>query len=138
MNLLPSIETIAADFKELSPVERLQYLSEFDIPACEMPEANCMDVYLVKGCQSPVWIALQYWHPEREIEFACATDSMTVKSLLALVMSIYNHKTPEVIAAIDFEATIRPLELRSIISPQRMNGLFSIRDRVLLLANGCR
>ncbi len=95
------------------------------------PEEYRTDTFKVKGCTSQVWL-----HPtftNGRIHFDADSDAIIVKGLVALLMRIYNDRTPDEILAIpgDF---VRTLGLDTHLSPNRANGLASMVKQIALYA----
>ena len=53
-----------------------------------------------------------------------------MKGLVAIVIALFDGKTPEEIRAIDAEALFSRLDLRSHLTTQRSNGLRALVDRI--------
>ena len=53
-----------------------------------------------------------------------------MKGLVAIVIALFDGKTPEEIQAIDAEALFSQLDLRSHLTTQRSNGLRALVDRI--------
>ena len=89
------------------------------------------DDFLVSGCQSQVWL-----HPSFDgttIHFDADSEALVVKGLVAILMRIYNHRTPQEILSVpkDFIAT---LGLDTHLSQNRANGLASMIKQIGLYA----
>jgi cysteine desulfuration protein SufE len=53
-----------------------------------------------------------------------------VRGLVALLISLYNGKTPAEAVATDAQALFRQLELEEHLTPQRSNGVRSMVERI--------
>jgi cysteine desulfuration protein SufE len=62
------------------------------------------------------------------------SDAMIVNGLIAVLMMIYNGKTPEEILNTDVEKIFHQLELDRHLSSQRRNGLFGMVTRLREIA----
>lgn len=97
----------------------------------EYPEEYRDDKYKVKGCQSQVWL-----HPEfknGKIHFDADSDAMIVKGLIALLMRIYNERSPEEILnnPPDF---LTDIGIDNHLSPTRKNGLGAMMKQIQMYA----
>lgn len=97
----------------------------------EYPEELRDDKYKVKGCQSQVWL-----HPEfknGKIYFDADSDAMIVKGLIALLMRVYNERTPQEI--IDNPPNfLSEIGIDNHLSPTRKNGLGAMMKQIQMYA----
>lgn len=116
--------------------ERCDFLIDlgFDLP--KLPAAAKVEANRVHGCQSNVWLVpeLNELTSPPTIEFVANSDAMIVNGLIAVLMMIYNGKTPEEILKTDVEKIFRKLELDRHLSSQRRNGLFGMVNRLREIA----
>lgn len=89
--------------------------------------ANKTDDNLVRGCQSRVW--LHAAQQDGTIHFTADSDAMITKGIVALLVRVYNDRTPQEIlgASTDF---IDRIGLREHLSPNRANGLSAMIDQM--------
>lgn len=97
----------------------------------EYPEEYRNDKYKVKGCQSQVWL-----HPkfkDGKIHFDADSDAMIVKGLIALLMRVYNNRTPQEILdnPPDF---LTEIGIDNHLSPTRKNGLGAMMKQIQMYA----
>lgn len=95
------------------------------------PEEFRTEQFKVKGCQSQVWL-----HPRLEagtIYFDADSDALIVKGLVALLMKVYNNRTPAEILS-SKEDVAQQLSLEQHLSPNRANGLASMMKQIRLYA----
>ncbi len=95
------------------------------------PEEYRDEKYKVKGCQSQVWL-----HPEfkdGKIYFDADSDAMIVKGLIALLMRVYNERTPQEILdnPPDF---LTDIGIDNHLSPTRKNGLGAMMKQIQMYA----
>jgi cysteine desulfuration protein SufE len=134
---MPSFEDIAADFAFLDDWDdRYKYLIDLGRALPSYPEERRDAAHKVKGCVSQVWL-----HPTIEecdgrtvMRFSGDSDAHIVKGLVALLLALYNDKSPEEIAGLDARAHLQPLMLEEHLTPQRSNGLFAMIARIRTLA----
>jgi cysteine desulfuration protein SufE len=81
----------------------------------------------IKGCQSRVWLILQW--VDNKLHISTEADSRLVQGLLAMVIEVYSNKNSSEIGAIDRE-WIEELGLSKNISMVRQNGLLAVIDRI--------
>lgn len=84
---------------------------------------------LIKGCQSRVWIDAEY--QDGIIHFNADSDAIIVKGIVALLMKIYNDKTPLEIMNSDLYF-VEKIGLSQHLSPTRSNGLLAMIKQIKL------
>ena len=96
------------------------------------PEEFKKEDFLIKGCQSRVWLVGKL-EDNGSIHYWADSDAIITKGLVALVLQIYNHQLPENIlkANIDF---FNEIGLSSHLSPTRASGLNEMIKRVKIIA----
>lgn len=90
------------------------------------------DKFLVKGCQSQVWLHAQ-WSPQGTVEFMADSDALIVKGLVALLLRVYSGAKPDDILSAPPQF-IEDLGFKSHLSPSRANGLMSMVKQIMLYA----
>jgi cysteine desulfuration protein SufE len=108
--------------------DRYKYIIDLGKELAPVPEGFRCDDYLVRGCQSQVWLA----HHQQDglLYFQADSDAFIVKGLLAVVLAAYNAKTAKDILAFDVEAYFQQLDLLQHLSSTRGNGLRSMVKRI--------
>lgn len=97
----------------------------------EYPEEFRDDKYKVKGCQSQVWLHPEFKHGK--IHFDADSDAMIVKGLIALLMRVYNERTPQEI--IDNPPNfLSEIGIDNHLSPTRKNGLGAMMKQIQMYA----
>ena len=99
-----------------------------------MPEVLKVDDALVKGCESKVWLYIDFDHTENSLVLAGDSDTRIVKGLLALILALYNGLTPEQAAQINAYNEFERLGLISHLSPSRGNGIKAMVDKIQTMA----
>lgn len=128
-----SIDTIRADFAMLEDWDdRYRYLIELGRALPPLPEALRTDANKVQGCASQVWLASSVRHggDAPVLELKGDSDAHIVRGLVAVLLALYNEKTPEEILATDAKSTFAELGLKEHMTPQRSNGFFSMVERI--------
>lgn len=107
--------------------DRYEHLIELgkDLPLIA-PEHKTDD-NLVRGCQSRVWLNAEL--KDDIIHFTADSDAMITKGIVALLVRVFNDRTPQEIlgASTDF---IDQIGLRAHLSPNRANGLSAMIDQM--------
>ena len=107
--------------------DKYEHLIELgkDLPLIT-PE-NKVDANLVRGCQARVWLNAQLRNGN--VHFTADSDAMITKGIVALLLRVYNDRTPQEIleASTDF---IDSIGLREHLSPNRANGLSAMIDQM--------
>ncbi len=106
-----------------------------------------LDENLVRGCQSRVWLHAElqdaalstlslpkgegqnYAHNASTIHFTADSDALITKGIVALLVRVYNDRTPQEILGASTEFIDR-IGLREHLSPNRANGLSAMIDQM--------
>lgn len=109
-------------------MDRYAYIIELGNQLAEYPESLKTPENLIEGCQSRVWI-----HAEQAsngaIDFRADSDALIVKGIVALLMRVYNHRTPDEILEADL-TFIDKIGLHEHLSPTRSNGLVAMVHQI--------
>jgi cysteine desulfuration protein SufE len=132
MMISQTIEEIAKSLNALPDwEERYGAIIAMGKGLAQYPEEHRTEQFKVKGCQSQVWL-----HPTLRngtISFDADSDALIVKGLVALLMKVYNERTPaEILNSKDDLA--QQLSLEQHLSPNRANGLASMMKQIRLYA----
>jgi len=96
-----------------------------DIAESEKREEN-----LVRGCQSQVWLVARLDPSTGRITLNIDSDAHIVRGLVAIVLAVYDERTPEEIVEFDIEGLFEELQLLKHLSPTRGNGLRALIARI--------
>ena len=113
--------------------DRYEHLIELgkDLPL--IASENKIEENLVRGCQSRVWLNAEYRAStplsEGNIHFTADSDAMITKGIVALLVRVYNDRTPQEILGASTEFIDR-IGLREHLSPNRANGLSAMLDQM--------
>lgn len=111
--------------------QTLFYLMDLGKKLPPMPEDHKTDTYLVKGCQSKVWVYPSYTDGKVWLEVDSNTD--ITKGLIFLLREIWNGKTTSEI--LDTELFfIDKIGMSRMIGSQRSNGLLSMIKQIKMYA----
>jgi len=108
--------------------ERYKYIIDLGKQLPAMADDKKTDERLIRGCQSQVWIDHSF--DNGQLQFEVDSDAHIVRGLLAVVMSVYNQKSPADVLAFDIESFFTQIDLVKHLSPTRGNGLRSMVKRI--------
>ena len=108
--------------------ERYKYIIDLGKELPPMPASYRTDEFLVRGCQSQVWL-VDEWRDNR-LFFLADSDAFIVKGLLGVVLAAFNGKTPGDILGFDIDAYFARLDLLQHLSSTRGNGLKAMVKRI--------
>ncbi len=83
----------------------------------------------VSGCVSQVWLVAQT-NEQGKLNFRGTSDALIVRGLIALLLLLYDNKTPREILSIDAAAAFERLGLAAHITPQRSDGFSAMVQRI--------
>lgn len=110
---------------------RLLYLMDLGKKLPPMPEAHKTDDYIVKGCQSKVWV-----YPAFEngvVTFEADSNTDITRGLASLLVQVWSDRTPKEILGTDLYF-IERIGMSSMIGSQRSNGFASMIKQMKLYA----
>ncbi len=115
--------------------ERYELLIEMGNELPGLPEELQVEENQVEGCMSTVWMVAEY-HPgdPPAITIEADSDSLIVRGLIAVLLSVYSGRSPQEILGCDIHCLFERLELDKHLSTQRRNGLNAMIKRVHALA----
>lgn len=99
-----------------------------------LPDALKTNEALVPGCESKVWLYIDFDYTENSLVVIGDSDTRIVKGLLALILALYNGLTPEEIISIDAYEEFNQLGLINHLSPSRGNGVKAMVDKIQTIA----
>ena len=112
--------------------ERYKHVIDLGKTLADLPEQYRQDQFLVKGCQSRVWLHAQK-NSQHQIELFADSDAMIVKGLVSILVGVYSMATADDILA-NPPTFISELGFQSHLSPSRANGLMSMVKQIMLYA----
>ena len=112
--------------------ERCDFLIDLGFELPPMPETDKTEANRVHGCQSMVWLTtdLQESEGRKVLRINADSDALIVKGLIAVLLAIYQNRTPEEVLKIDVKDYFSRLQLDKYLSTQRKNGLMGMVERV--------
>jgi len=96
-----------------------------DLPPLD--EAYKKPQYLIEGCQSRVWVHASF--EDGRMRLKAESDTVIVKGIIALLVRVYDGKTPDEILGADLYF-IERIGLKDHLSPTRSNGLVSMVKQI--------
>lgn len=131
--MLPTIDEIVSNFELLDDwEERYRYVIELGRMMESLPEEAHTEANKVKGCASQVWLETRLDHSNGKpvLHLTGDSDAHIVRGLVALMIALYNGKTPEEALSTDALALFKELGLAEHLTPQRSNGVRSMVERI--------
>ena len=123
------IENLIDNFEFLESWEdKYRDIIELGEKLTPLPEQFHSEEWKVQGCQSQVWLL-----PQKQnglLYFMGDSDAMIVKGLIAIVLTIYNNKSPSEIKAVEVDNIFARLGLGEHLSPSRRNGLLAMTNKI--------
>ncbi|MEM1372272.1 MAG: SufE family protein [Pseudomonadota bacterium] len=124
-----TLADIQDDFAFLDDWEdRYRYVIELGRQLPELPDEARNETNKVRGCASQVWLSTA--NQEGRLHFKGDSDAHIVRGLIAILLAIYQDRTPDEILNIDALSHFADLGLREHLTPQRSNGLASMVQRI--------
>ena len=132
MSILENQEKIIQEFTQFDNWEdkyKALIKKGKDLP--EFPDSYYDEKYIVKGCQSKVW--LYAFNEGEKMQIIGDSDAMIVKGLLALILEVYNDE--KLVDIMNMEPKfITDLGLNVHLSQSRSNGLAAMIKQIKLYA----
>jgi cysteine desulfuration protein SufE len=132
MNIEETQQEIAEEFSVFEDwMDKYSYLIELGNLLPPIDPSLKTDEYLIKGCQSRVWLIPEY--KDGKLFFTGESDAIIVKGLVALVLRVASGNTPKDLIDSNFHF-IEDIGLNQHLSPTRSNGLLSMVKQIRLYA----
>ena len=126
-------EDIIEEFAEFDEwLDKYEYIIDLGKSLASYPEDKKTDEYLIKGCQSRVWLDAKM--ENGVLVFNADRDAIITKGIISLLIRIYSGRTPEEILSSDF-SVVEKIGLKENLSPTRANGLVSMIQTMKKLAS---
>lgn len=108
--------------------ERYKYIIDLGKQLPAMPDEKKTEQFLLRGCQSQVWIDSAV--EDGKLVFEADSDAHIVRGLLGVVLAAFNHKSATDILAFDIDDYFAQIDLVKHLSPTRGNGLRAMVQRI--------
>lgn len=92
------------------------------------------DDALVSGCESKVWMFVEFDLTENTLVVIGDSDTRIVKGLLAIILALYNGLTPEQVVNKNAYEEFEKLGLISHFSASRGNGIKAMVEKIQTMA----
>ena len=130
-----TIENIISDFEFLDDWEdKYRYVIELGREMEKLQPEEKTDAAKVRGCASQVWLVPSEVttddSSDARLSFRGESDALIVQGLIAILLKVYNERTPADILDVDALSTFNQLGLSEHLTPQRSNGLKSMIERI--------
>ena len=125
-DIINNFQTLDDDFEMT-----LNYLIELGEGLDEFDDKDKLEINLVKGCQSKVW--LNYKVKNDKLIFSGDSNTSITKGLLSLLIKVFSNQLPEDIIKNKL-FFINKTGLCRFIGTQRSNGLESMENKFKIIA----
>jgi len=128
MSLIEKQKAIVDEFNFFEDwMQKYEYIIELGKELPKIKEENKIDLNLIEGCQSRVWLKSNFEN-ERMLFFA-DSDAIITKGIISLLIQVLNEEKPIDIVKADL-FFISEIGLQEHLSPTRANGLLSMVNRM--------
>ena len=129
MSISETQDEIIEEFSQFDDwMDRYSLLIEYGNGLAPFPESEKTEQNLIDGCQSRVWFTCTY--QDGRITYNGESDAILVKGIIAIVLMIYNDKSPEEIKNVDVQEIFAKLGLEENLTPSRRNGMMSMVEKI--------
>jgi len=108
-------------------MEKYEHLIELGKELNVITEQNKVDVNLIKGCQSRVWVHAEMI--DGKVVFSADSDAIITRGIIALLIRVLGNETPEAILHADL-GFVDKIGLKDHLSPTRANGLVGMIKQI--------
>jgi cysteine desulfuration protein SufE len=131
-----TLDELIAEFKELGDWDaQCDYLIDLGYELPRLPDSAKTEANRVHGCQSNVWMVAGLAPGDPPVvDFIANSDAIIVNGLIAVLMALFNRRTPAEILGADARSVFAQLGLERHLSTQRRNGLYGMVQRVRQIA----
>lgn len=111
--------------------EKYEFIIDLGKELKPMPEEKKTEDFLIKGCQSQVWLNAEL--QDGKIIFYADSDGILPKGIISLLVGVFSGHTPQEIIDADYDF-IAKIGLQEFLSPSRANGLSSMMKQIKFYA----
>ena len=108
-------------------MDKYKFLIDQAKNAKNFPEEYRNDSFKVSGCQAQVWLVPQL--KENKLSFYYDSDAFISKGMVTILCDIYGDRNPSEIKNSDF-SMLNTLELDTLLTPGRRNGVYSMLEKI--------
>ena len=113
-------------------MDKYKFLIDQAKNAKDFPEEYRNDSFKVSGCQAQVWLVPKL--KENKLSFYYDSDAFISKGMVTILCDIYGDRNPSEIKYSDF-SMLNTLELDTLLTPGRRNGVYSMLEKIKEYAN---
>ena len=113
-------------------MDKYKFLIDQAKNAKNFPEEYRNDSFKVSVCQAQVWLVPQL--KENKLSFYYDSDAFISKGMVTILCDIYGDRNPSEIKNSDF-SMLNTLELDTLLTPGRRNGVYSMVEKIKEYAN---
>ena len=113
-------------------MDKYKFLIDQAKNAKNFPEEYRNESFKVSGCQAQVWLVPQL--KENKLSFYYDSDAFISKGMVTILCDIYGDRNPSEIKNSDF-TMLNSLELDTLLTPGRRNGVYSMLEKIKEYAN---
>ena len=113
-------------------MDKYKFLIDQAKNAKNFPEEFRNESFKVSGCQAQVWLVPQL--KENKLSFYYDSDAFISKGMVTILCDIYGDRNPSEIKNSDF-SMLNSLELDTLLTPGRRNGVYSMLEKIKEYAN---
>ena len=125
-------EEIKEEFMQFEDwMERYEYMIDLGRSLPLIDEAYKTDEYIIKGCQSKVWVYAEL--NDDNLVFTADSDAIITKGIIAILIRAFSNQHPSDIMNAE-TGFIDEIGLKEHLSPTRANGLVSMIKQIKLYA----
>lgn len=95
-----------------------------------LPDELKVDEAKVTGCESNVWLYIDFDEQEETLVIAADSDTRIVKGILAIIVHLFAAKTLSEVINTSAEQEFEELGLLHHLSPSRGNGIRAIVEQI--------
>ena len=127
------IQSKGDDLKMLQGHDRLAYLIDIAKDVESLPQEVKIDQNRIRGCASNLWL-IGRAKEDNNMIYKIDADAFITKGTAKLVTDLVNGCPRDEVAALTIEDFL-PLGVRELLTMQRQNGLGSLIQRIVDIAN---
>ena len=113
-------------------MDKYKFLIDQAKNAKDFPEEYRNESFKVSGCQAQVWLVPQL--EENKLSLYYDSDAFISKGMVTILCDIYGDRNPSEIKNSDF-SMLNTLELDTLLTPGRRNGVYSMLEKMKEYAN---
>jgi len=127
------IQQKGEDLKMLQGHDRLAYLIDIAKDVEQLPDEVKIDQNKIRGCASNLWL-IGGAKEDNIMIYRIDADAFITKGTAKLITDLVNGCPKDEVAALTLEDFL-PLGIRELLTMQRQNGLGSLIERIVAIAN---